>query len=213
MDKIIEKTIRNLQKNNMAAYYAETKEEAAELVKSLLKKGDKVSVGGSMTLFECGILDILRSGDYEFLDRYAEGLSRDDIDEIYRQAMYCDGYLCSSNAVTEEGGLINVDGNCNRIAAIEFGPKSVIMIVGRNKIVPDTAAGFKRVKTVAAPLNARRLNCDTPCAKTGVCISPDTLPGAGCYSAQRICGSYVVCGRQRIKDRIKVIICNQDLGY
>ena len=212
MDKIIEKTLENLRKNNMAAYYAETKQDALDIVKSLLKKGETVSCGGSETLKQSGIRDFMDSGDFNFLDR-AKTKSDEEINELYRKVFFCDAYLTSANAVTEDGELINVDGNCNRIAAITYGPRSVIFVVGKNKIGNDVPQCFKRVKTVAAPLNAKRLGCDTPCAKNGVCIKPDELPAAGCNSPQRICANYVVSGRQRIKDRIKVIICNESLGY
>ncbi len=212
MDKIIEKTLENLKKNNMAAYYAETKEEVLELVKTLLKTGETISCGGSETLKECGVRDYMDCGRFNFLDR-AKTNSTEEMHELYRKTFSCDTYLTSANAVTETGELVNVDGNSNRIAAIAYGPKSVICVVGKNKIVPDIPAGFKRVKTVAAPLNAKRLGCNTPCAKSGICIKPDEMPTAGCGSPDRICINYVVSGRQRIKDRVKVIICNDNLGY
>ena len=212
MDRIIEKTLENLKKNNMAAYYAETKEDALEIVKGLLKKGETISCGGSETLKECKIRDHMDSGDYNFLDR-AKTNGADEMNELYRKCFFCDTYLTSANAVTEAGELINVDGNCNRIAAILYGPKSVICVVGKNKLVADVPAGFKRVKTVAAPLNTKRLGCNTPCAKSGICIKPDGMPSEGCDSPDRICVNYVVGGKQRIKDRVKVIICNENLGY
>ncbi len=213
MDAVVQKTIENLQKNNIAAYYAETKDEVPRIVKSLLRAGETVSCGGSVTLDECNVLDILRNGDYNFLDRYEDGLTREQIEEIFRKTFFCDSYLTSANAVTEAGELINVDGNSNRIAAISYGPKSVICVVGKNKLVADVSAGFKRVKEVAAPLNAKRLGCNTPCAKSGVCIKADQPPSAGCNSPDRICVNYVISGRQRKKDRIKVVICNENLGY
>lgn len=212
MDRIIEKTLENLKKNNMAAYYAETKEDALEIVKGLLKKGETISCGGSETLKECKIRDHMDSGDYNFLDR-AKTNGADEMNELYRKCFFCDTYLTSANAVTEAGELINVDGNCNRIAAITFGPKRVIVIVGKNKLVGDVNEGFYRVKTVAAPKNAQRLGLSTPCAKLGHCIKKDEGPSAGCDSEQRICVNYVISGRQRVADRVKVIIVNENLGY
>lgn len=213
MNTVIAKTLDNLRKNNMAAFYAETKEEAVKLLCELMKKGDTVSVGGSVTLDECNVLDILRNGDYDFLDRYEKGLTPQQKNEIFKKTFFCNTYITSANAVTENGELINVDGNSNRVAAITFGPESVICLVGKNKLVADVAAGFKRVKETAAPMNAKRLGCNTPCAKTGICCKADEPIASGCSSNDRICVNYVVSGRQRIKDRIKVIICNEDLGY
>ena len=132
------------------------------------------------------------------------------------KALTADVFLSSSNAVTENGELYNVDGRGNRIAAFCFGPKNVIVIVGANKIVPDIDAAAERVKKIAAPKNTVRLSCKTPCAKTGECISlknenPELCDG--CLTDERICSSYLISGRQRVKDRIKVIICKESLGY
>lgn len=212
MDKLIEKTLKNLEKNNMAAYYTKTKQETVELVRSLLKEGETISCGGSVSLSESGVFALMQSGNYNFLDR-SRATSPEEIEEIYRRTFYADTFLGSVNALTEEGELINVDGRCNRIAAIAFGPKSVILVVGRNKIVPSLVDGYKRVKTVAAPLNAKRLGCNTPCAKTGVCITPDADITKGCMSEDRICAVCTVSSRQREKNRIKVIICEESLGY
>ncbi len=209
----INKVIKNIQNNNMEAYYAANKAEAVKIAKSLLNKGDTISCGGSVTLAECGITDLMRSGDYNFLDRAVPGLTAAQIDEIYAKTFMADAYLCSANALTEKGELVNVDGRANRVSAITYGPKSVVCVVGVNKIVKDIKEGFRRIKTTAAPLNAKRLNCNTPCAKTGVCIALDGDIADGCMSEDRICASYVVCGRQRIKNRIKVIIVNEELGF
>jgi len=213
MTEKIKRTIEALEANNMKAFYAKTKDEAREITVSLLKEGETVSCGGSVTLYETGAFDLLKSGAYNFLDRSVEGLTREEINEIYRQTFFADTFLTSANAVTEDGELINVDGNANRVAAVMFGPKSVIVIVGANKIVSDVNEGIKRIKTVAAPLNAKRLNMNTPCAKTGECVCVSGNAGSGCGSKDRICCDYVIMAHQRIKDRIKVIICQEDLGY
>ncbi len=210
----IEKTLENLRKNNMAAYFAETKEDALKLVESLIGKGETVSVGGSVTLNEVGVLSLLRNGDYDFLDRYKEGLSRDEVTEIFRKSFFADSYLTSTNALTEEGELYNVDGNSNRVSAMLFGPKSVIVVAGKNKIVENLKEAEKRVKTVAAPKNVKRLAMKTYCSEKGVCMgAEDEKLCAGCQSEDRICASYTVMSRQRIKDRVKVIIVNEELGY
>lgn len=199
----IEKTIKNLQKNNMYACFVNTKEEALKTAASLINEGDVVSCGGSMTLFETGVIDYLRCGKYKFIDRYKEGLSREDIDKICHDSFSADDYFVSANAVTEEGELYNVDGKGNRVAAMTFGPKSVIVIAGYNKIVKDREAAIERVKNIAAPANATRLSRPTPCVKTGECMNCNV----------GICGSFVFLGRQLFKDRIKVIIVGEELGY
>ena len=213
MESRIQKTIDNLKANNMEVFYANSKEEIPEIVKGILKENDIISCGGSVTLAECGVTDLMKSGNYRFLDRSEPGLTREDIQEIYRKTFFADAFLTSANAVTEKGELINVDGNGNRVTAICFGPKKVICIVGSNKIVPDVASGFKRVKTVAAPKNAVRLNTQTPCKTLGHCICPDGDIASGCNSPDRICAHYVVNGFQKEKGRINVIICSEPLGY
>lgn len=205
--------MKALEDNNMKAVFAQTKEQIPEIVKGLLEKGDKISCGGSVTLAECGVMELMRNGDYNFLDRSAEGLTREDIQKLYRDTFSADAYITSANAVTENGELINVDGSANRVAAISFGPKKVICIVGANKIVPDVHAGFKRVKQIAAPKNAVRLGADTPCRTLGHCIYPDGDIATGCKSPERLCAHYTVNAFQRVKDRISVIICPENMGY
>ncbi len=212
----IEKTMAALRKNQMQAFYCETKEEVKAKVAELLQKGDTVTHGGSVTLAECDIPSLLRSGDYTYLDRSQEGLTREQVQEIYRKAFFSDVYLMSSNAVTTDGKLFNVDGNANRVAALMYGPKSVIVVVGINKIVENLDQAFDRLRTIAAPLNTKRLQCNTYCEKTGRCISlnnENSELGDGCFSEKRICCSYAVCSFQRVKDRIKVILVGEPLGY
>lgn len=212
----INKTLAALQKNQMQAFYCATKEEAKAKVAELLQKGDTVTHGGSVTLAQCGIPELLRNGDYTYLDRSQEGLTREQVEEIYRKAFFSDVYLMSSNAITESGTLFNVDGNANRVAALLYGPKSVIVIAGINKIVSNIDEAFDRLRTTAAPKNTQRLHCQTYCAKTGKCVSlqkADSQIGDGCFSEQRVCCSYTVCSFQRQKDRIKVILVGEELGY
>lgn len=212
----IEKVIENLKRNNFEPYYLKSKEELLPLLDTLVNEGDTVAVGGSMTLFETGVIDYLRSGKYNFLDRYKEGITRDEVDKIYRNSFYADAYFCSTNALLEEGALYNVDGNSNRVAALIFGPKSVIVITGKNKIVKDFDEAVKRVKEIAAPLNTKRLSCNTYCNAKGKCVSlnnENSDPCDGCKGEGRICASYVLSGYQRVKNRIKVIIIDENLGY
>ncbi|HHY65143.1 MAG TPA: lactate utilization protein [Clostridiaceae bacterium] len=205
LEKRAARTIENLAKNNMPGFYVKTREQAVEKVAELMKEGELVAVGGSMTLFETGIIEHLRSGRYSFLDRYIEGLSSAQKEEIYRKSFLADTYLTSTNAITEAGELYNVDGTGNRVAAMIYGPKSVIVVAGINKIVRDINEAVERVRRIAAPANCTRLDTGTPCIKTGYCVN--------CRSEGRICCSYTVLGYQRQKDRIKVIIVGEDLGY
>lgn len=201
----MERTAEALRRNNMYCECAESKEEALEIISELLNDGDTVAVGGSMSLFEAGVIDMLRDGSYDFLDRYKPGLTPEDIQNIYRKTFFADVFLTSTNAVTEKGELYNVDGNGNRVAAMLYGPKSVILVVGCNKIVRDVEEAKLRIETMAAPANAVRLNRDTPCTTAGRCCN--------CKSEQRICSDTVIMARQMIKDRIKVILVGEELGY
>ncbi len=209
----LEKTVKSLEKNNMAVYIADTKEDVIPIVKSLINKGDSITCGGSVSLQDCGVADMMKNGDYLFLDRSVPGLTPEQVDEIYAKGYSCDAFFCSANAVTENGELYNVDGRANRISFIAHGPKKVICVVGINKIVEDIPAAVKRVKTVAAPLNCKRLNMNTPCFHTGKCIVPDGGMGTGCASPDRICCDFMVSAYQRVKNRVNVIICRESLGY
>ena len=150
------------------------------------------------------------------LIRSAPGLTREQVEDIYRQTFSADAYFTSTNALTENGELYNVDGNSNRVAAILYGPKSVVVVCGVNKIVKNIDEAIYRVKTKAAPPNTIRLNIDTYCSKQGQCVSlnkenPELCEG--CRSEGRICCNYVVCAQQRHINRIKVVIINEELGY
>ncbi len=213
MNTRVEKTMKNLEKNNMNAFYVETKEEVIPLIETMVKEGATVAVGGSVTLGELGVLDYLRGGKYTFYDRFTPGYTQEQIDEVFIKSMGVDAYFCSTNAVTEEGELYNVDGHANRVAAIAYGPKKVIMLVGVNKIVPTLDDAVKRVKTVAAPKNAVRLSCKTFCAVKGHCVDMEGGIGKGCDSPDRLCRSYLVSSKQKHVGRINVILINEPLGY
>ncbi|WP_461205870.1 lactate utilization protein [Clostridium sp. DL1XJH146] len=205
LEKRVARTIESLNKNNMDGYFVKDDKELFEKIKELTNDGDTVSVGGSMTLFETGIIDFLRAENYNFLDRYAEGLSKEDITDIYRKSFAADAYFASSNAITEDGELYNVDGIGNRIAAMIYGPDKVIVIAGVNKIVKDVDEAIKRNREIAAPANAIRLNKKTPCAKVGHCMD--------CTSPERICSAYTLIRKQFIRGRIHVIFVDMELGY
>ncbi|MGN0602222.1 MAG: lactate utilization protein [Oscillospiraceae bacterium] len=214
MDIKMKKTAENLRKNNMEAYIADSCEEAVKIVESILKEGESISCGGSVTLKESGVMSLMQSGKYNFLDR-SKAKNREEVEEIYRKVFSCDTFLTSSNAVTENGELYNVDGNSNRVAAICYGPKSVIFVVGMNKIVRNIDEAIIRVKTHAAPPNCLRLDCETPCHETGECISLSKggdMP-SGCHCDGRVCCNYVVSAHQRHKNRFKVILVAENLGY
>lgn len=205
VDEKIKRTILALEKNNMEGYCVNNKEELIKKIKEICNEGELVSVGGSMSLFQCGVIDLLRNGKYKFLDRYKDGLTKDEIKEIYRKSFFSDTYFTSSNAITEDGMLYNVDGNGNRVAAMLYGPDKVVVIVGINKIVKDLDRAIERNETVSAPANCRRLNRNTPCYKIGECMN--------CNNNERICNEYTLIKRQGTKGRIKVIILKEELGY
>ena len=203
-EKIL-RTINSLEKNNMNGYIVNSKEELIDMIISLTNEGDKVSCGGSMSLVETGVMDHLRSGRYDFLDRAKEGLSAMDIDRIYRESFFADAYFSSTNAITEGGELYNVDGNGNRVAALLFGPKKVIIVAGVNKIVKNLDEAIKRNREIAAPANAKRLNKSTPCTKIGYCMD--------CKISEKICREYTLIKSQKDKNRIHVIFLNDSIGY
>ena len=210
----IQTTMENLRKNRMEAYYVKTAADVPAQVETLLHEGDVVAVDGSITLEEAGVLSLLRCGKYRFLDRYAPGLTAEQVRQVYIDSFSADAYLCSANAVTMNGELYNVDGNSNRVAAICYGPRSVILVVGCNKLVPDLKAAVQRVRLTAAPANAVRLHCATYCASAGVCQGMEKGElTAGCGTDARICCNYVVSARQREAGRIKVILVGEPLGY
>ena len=199
------RTIEALNKNNMNGYLVNTKEELIEKIKELVKENSTVACGGSMSLFETGIIDHLRSGRYNFLDRYKEGLSKEELTQLFKESFFADAYFASSNAVTEDGKLYNVDGNGNRVAAMLFGPEKVILVVGVNKIVKNIDEAVIRNKEISAPTNAKRLNKMTPCTKVGYCMD--------CKSNDKICREFTVISSQVNKDRIHVIFMNENIGY
>ena len=207
----VSRTIENLEKNGMKAVYVPSSKEALALVKSMLVKGETIAVGGSVTLTQTGILDLVRNGDYNFIDRYDRNASREEIVKRLKQGLTADTFIMSSNAITTDGYLYNVDGSGNRVSALIFGPDRVIVVAGINKIVPKVEDAIKRVKNIAAPANAVRLDKDTYCVKNGHCMGPDCLAPGACPDT--ICRTQVITGNQSIKGRINVIIVGESLGY
>lgn len=211
MDERISRTMEALRKNKMKPFFAENRDELFKIIRDLIKDDKLITAGGSMTLRDSGVTEMLMN-EYNgvFLDRSA-AKTPEETGEIFRKAFISDTFFSSSNAITENGELYNVDGNGNRVSAMIFGPKQVIVVAGVNKIVKDIEAAKERVERIAAPKNAVRLNCATSCLKTGECER--LRSGSPCHSDARICCSYVTLGQQRVPDRIKVIIVNENLGY
>ena len=211
----IEKTIEALKSNRMDVYYVRTAKEAKALALSMIPEGSSCAAGGSVTLAETGIVDALKNGNYHYIDRMIPGLTQEQKEEAMRAAFHADFYLSSANAITEDGELYNVDGNSNRVAALLYGAKNVIVVAGTNKLVKNLDEAVLRVKTVAAPRNAARLSCNTPCAKLGHCISLERNGGMtdGCKTPARICANFTVMAYQRHAMRTKVILVDESLGY
>ncbi len=199
-----ESVIENFKKRNIVGYYCDNKEEALRKVLDLIEKNSSVSWGGSMTIQEIGLTDTLNNGDYKVVDR-GSAKTPEERQKLLREAFYVDNYVISSNAVTLDGELVNIDGTGNRVAAISFGPKNVIFIVGINKIVKDVDCAVKRVQNQAAPPNVQRLNLDTSCSKTGYCMD--------CYTDDCICGQILITRFAKPKGRVKVVIVGEELGY
>ncbi len=193
-----EKVIKGLASRNMTGYFAQNKEDALNIALSLIPDGSSVTMGGAMSAVEIGLVDAVKNGNYDFIDRYktVEGIS----------AQYgADFFLSGANAMTEDGIIVNIDGNANRVSCIAQGPKKVIFIVGMNKICPDVDSAMKRARNVAAPVNAQRFGLATPCSKTGSCMD--------CKSPDTICCQFLITRYSRHKDRIHVILVNENLGF
>ncbi len=202
------KLCEKIRLNQLDAYIADSRSEAENIVEELVPRGSSVCYGGSMTLVETGILDALRTReDIIFYDRNGtnQHAEFDKVKDVYRQAFLSDFYLTSTNAITEDGWLYNVDASGNRVAAMLFGPKNVIVVCGRNKLVRSEEEARRRVNEQAAPANCVRLDRKTPCAASGYCTD--------CASPDRICNVYTLIKRQAEKGRIKVILLNYDAGY
>jgi len=205
MEKRVDRTIKNLNRRNMEGFFVKDKSELMTLLKKLIDEKSTVGVGDSMTLFETDVIDFLRKGDYVFLDKYREGITSEEKKDIYIQNFSANTFMCSTNALTEDGELYNIDGNGSRVAPMLYGPKQVILVTGINKIVKDIEEAEKRARNYAAPIDAKRLNKDTPCTTLGYCVD--------CKSPNRICNDFTIIRGQFIKNRIKVIIVGEQLGY
>jgi len=196
--------IKGLNRRNMEGFYCYTKEDALKKALDLVKKGSRVTYGGSVSVKQIGILDELRNGDYDLLDR-DNAKTQEEKEQIQLEAFSCDYYFMSTNAITVDGELINIDGNGNRIAAMIYGPKCVIIVAGMNKVVMDVEQGISRARNSASPPNCIRLSYDNPCAKIGLCQN--------CLKDTCICSHTVITRRSRADERIKVILVGEQLGF
>ena len=198
---LAQKVIKGLQSRNMSGYYAEDREAALALALSLIPEGATVTMGGGMSAHEIGLVDAVKKGNYHFIDRDAA----DDKRAAMMAAYDADVFLAIANAMTEDGVLVFIDGNANRVSAIAQGPKKVVLIVGMNKVCDDVDGALKRARNVAAPINAQRFGLNTPCSKTGACMD--------CKSPDTICCQFLITRFSRHKDRIHVILVNDNLGF
>ncbi len=198
---LAQKVIKGLESRNMTGYYAASKEEAVKKALELIPEGSSVTMGGAMSAHEVGLVDVLKNGNYNFIDRDAY----DDKRAAMLMAYDADVFLASANAMTEDGVIVNIDGNSNRVSAIAQGPKKVVFIVGMNKICDDVDGAMKRARNVAAPINAQRFGLSTPCSKTGSCMN--------CKSPDTICCQILITRFSRHEGRIHVILVNDNLGF
>ena len=201
----IETVVENLKKNNFAVHVAENKEEGAQIVRSLIEKGATIGVGGSVTIDQLEILDGLEADGHLIFNHNKAGLSPQQVLDFRRRELTADVFLMSTNALTEKGELVNIDGVGNRVAALAFGPKRVIVVAGTNKIVADVHAGIARIGSVAAPLNNKRLKKDMPCTKVGHCVDCQ-LPG-------RICNITTITKKRPPFTDIQIVLVKEELGY
>lgn len=202
-DNLASIVVKNFAKRGINAVYLSTPEEVVPKLEELMPAGSSAAVGGSITLSQCGVLDFLRNGRYDFRDRYA-AKTPEEKRKIFKEMFEVDYFLCSANAITIRGEIVQLDGHGTRVAPMIFGPDKVIIIAGMNKIVSDMDEAIKRIKYIS-PMNAKRLNLHTPCTSTGICMD--------CHSTQRICETYVVITDSSArKGRYTVLLVGEDLG-
>lgn len=203
-EKAAGKVIKNLARRNIEAVYCPTAREAVEKVLEMIPQGSSITWGGSMSIRDIGIPAALAdAGKYEVYDR-DKAPDRAAATEIYLKAFTCDYYLSSANAITEDGVIVNIDGTGNRVAAITFGPRNVIFIIGMNKLTQDTNSALARARSLAAPVNTARFDIQTPCKLDGVCHN--------CLSDDCIC-NYIHFLRHSPKGKHKVILVGESIGY
>ncbi|MDO5392090.1 MAG: lactate utilization protein [Eubacteriales bacterium] len=202
--KTAETVMKKFEKRGMTAFYCPTKESAKEKILSLMEKGSSITWGGSESMVEAGVMDAIRNGDYELIDR-STAKTPEEQRALYGRMVCADYFLTSTNAFTKDGELVNIDGAANRVACIAHGPAHVIVLASMNKMCADVDAAVKRIRTEACPPNAIRVGVDTPCSATGVC--------ADCLSPGCICAQILVTRKSRIPGRIIVVLTEEPLGF
>ena len=195
------KVIKGLESRNMSGYFAADREEALKIALELIPEGSTVGMGGATSAIEIGLVDALKKGNYNFIDRDAAQDKRRAMLDTYD----ADVFISGANAITEDGIMVNIDGGANRVSAIANGPRKVVFIVGMNKVTPDVDSAMKRARNVAAPINAQRFGLDTPCSKTGACMD--------CKSPDTICCQFLITRYSRHAGRIHVVLVNDELGF
>ncbi len=195
--------VKNLKSRHFDAWYCENREEALSKALELIPQGASVSWGGAMSAQQIGLQDALKTGNYAVIDRYA-GQTQEERDQLTKDAMFCDVYISGANGLSLDGQMVNIDGTGNRVAATIFGPKTVLVIAGMNKVTDDLESALKRARTVAAPMNQQRFQLNNPCTVTGTC--------ADCKSETCICNQIVITRNCRPVGRIKFILVGEDLG-
>lgn len=201
---VSEGIIKELKKRNMEGYFYENSASCVNAIMEMIEDGSVVSWGGSESVKECGLMDAVQKGNYQLIDRFS-GTTPEEGRQLYAKATLADYYLMSTNAITLNGELINIDGAGNRVACLIHGPKNVIIVAGMNKLVTDISSGYDRVKNIASPANVQRLGKNTPCFHTGRC--------GECFSPDCICSQTVITRRSGVPGRIKVFLIAEDLGY
>lgn len=196
--------IKNLEKRGMDGFYFENKEDCLRTILQMLPDGCSITWGGSESVKEIGLMEAFAEGNYRLIDRFAAN-TPEESRKVYAQAVMADYFFMSSNAVTLDGELVNVDGRGNRVACLIHGPEYVFIIIGQNKLVTTAEEGMNRARNFAAPANAKRLNRQTPCFSTGRC--------GDCLSNDCMCCHTVITRKSLVKGRIKVFIVGEDLGY
>jgi L-lactate utilization protein LutB len=201
---LAQKVIKGLESRNMTGYYAATKEEALKIALEIIPKHATVTMGGAMSAREIGLVDAVKTDEYHFIER-ENAKTAEEKRAAMLEGYDADYFLCGANAITEDGVMVNIDGNSNRVSFICQGPKHVLCIVGMNKVCVDVDAAMKRARNVAAPINAQRFGLNTPCAKTGSCMN--------CKSPDTICCQFLITRYSKHPGRIHVILVNDNLGF
>lgn len=204
-EKLAEKCVTNLKKHNFDAHFVPTAEEARMAILDMISGYESFGFAGSSTTREIGVLDALTSQGKTIYDHWQKGLSSEELHQIRHQQGRCDCFFCSANAISATGEILNVDATGNRITAMTFGPKKVIIVAGMNKVTPDLESALQRLREVAGPMRAKSLNRETPCVETGIC--------SDCNVPQRICNATIILHRKPSMVDISVFLINQSMGY